>query len=240
MTLDLKTYQQVAQKLVGQPFKDIQLLQTAFTHCSYLNEHRQTTREHNERLEFLGDAILEVVVTEYLYLNHQQPEGILTNWRAALVRTESLAKAAKKLEFMDYLRLSKGERRSTTRSKEQILANTFEAVLGAIYLDQGYKASVRFIDTHIISTLEDILKTGSWLDAKTHFQEYIQNTANQTPVYRIISEEGPDHDKSFSVGVYVDDKLCGQGGGHSKQAAQQAAAQAALKARGVKPPSVDK
>ena len=235
--LNLETYQELAQSLTGQPFNNPQLLQTAFTHCSYLNEHRRNTKEHNERLEFLGDAVLEIIVTHYLYLNYQQPEGVLTNWRAALVRTESLARAAGRLSFMEYIRLSKGERRSTARAREQILANTFEAVAGAIYLDQGYAAAERFISDNIIATLEDILKAGSWLDAKTHLQEHVQTIENQTPVYRIIAEEGPDHDKLFLVGVYINGKLSGRGRGHSKQAAQQQAAQEALEARGVKPPS---
>ena len=235
---NLETYQELARSLIGQPFNDPQLLQTAFTHCSYLNEHRRNTREDNERMEFLGDAVLEIIVTHYLYLNYQQPEGILTNWRAALVRTESLARAAGKLSFMEHIRLSKGERRSTARAREQILANTFEAVTGAIYLDQGYAAAERFIAENIIITLEDILKAGSWLDAKTHLQEHIQTTENQTPVYRVIAEAGPDHDKLFSIGVYINGKLCGRGRGHSKQAAQQAAAQEALEARGVKPPAL--
>ena len=235
--LDLDTYQQIAQSFIGRKFNDPQLLQTAFTHCSYLNEHRRSVKEHNERLEFLGDAVLEIAVTNYLYLNYSQPEGILTNWRAALVRTESLAQAAKKLAFMDYIRLSRGEKRSTARARQQILANTFEAVIGAIYLDQGYKMAEQFIVDNIIVTLDNILKAGSWLDAKTHFQEYAQTTANQTPVYRVLSEKGPDHDKLFFVGVFVKDELCGRGQGHSKQAAQQAAAQTALNAKGVKPPT---
>ena len=235
--LDLDTYQQLAQSFIGSNFNDPQLLQTAFTHCSYLNEHRRSVKEHNERLEFLGDAVLEIAVTHYLYLNYSQPEGILTNWRAALVRTESLARAAKKLDLMDYIRLSKGEKRSTARARQQILANTFEAVIGAIYLDQGYGAAEKFIADHIIITLDEILKAGSWLDAKTHFQEYAQTTANQTPVYRLLSQKGPDHDKLFFIGVFVNDELCGRGQGHSKQTAQQAAAQAALKAKGVKPPT---
>lgn len=236
---DLSDCQALATNLIGRPFNDPELLQTAFTHCSYLNEHRHSAKEHNERLEFLGDAVLEIAVTQYLYLNYQQPEGILTNWRAALVRTESIARAAGKLNFMDHLRLSKGERRSTARAREQILANTFEAVVGAIYLDQGYTVAYKFIHDNIIVTLGGILESGSWLDAKTRFQEHVQNTDNQTPVYRVLAEEGPDHDKLFSVGVYVNDKLCGQGGGHSKQAAQQAAAQAALNAQNIKPPSVE-
>ena len=237
--LSLEAYQRFATEQLGRPFKDPLLLQTAFTHCSYLNEHRRDAKEHNERLEFLGDAVLEIVVTEYLYLNYQQPEGILTNWRAALVRTESLAAAAKKLKFIDYLRLSKGERRSSARAREQILANTFEAVIGAVYLDQGYGTAAKFIHRHITATLDGILASGSWLDAKTRFQEYVQSTEGQTPVYRVLAEEGPDHNKSFSVGVYVNDQLLGRGRGYSKQAAQQAAAEAALKTQDIRPPSVD-
>ena len=155
-----------------------------------------------------------------------------------MVRTESIAAAAKKLSFMDYLRLSRGEKRSTARAQEQILANSFESVIGAIYLDQGHKVVAKFIHDNIIVTLDGILKAGSWLDAKTHFQEYIQNSENQTPIYRVLLEEGPDHDKSFSVGVYVNEKLCGRGRGYSKQAAQQAAAESALKTLDIKPPTV--
>ena len=235
----LETYQHLATELLGRPFKDPLLLQTAFTHCSYLNEHRRDAKEHNERLEFLGDAVLEIAVTEYLYLHHQQSEGILTNWRAALVRTESLALAAKKLNLIDYLRLSKGERRSSARAREQILANTFEAVIGAVYLDQGYSTAAKFIHKHITATLDGILATGSWLDAKTRFQEHVQSTEGQTPVYRVLAEEGPDHDKSFAVGVYVNDRLLGSGRGYSKQAAQQAAAEAALRTQNIQPPAVD-
>lgn len=236
---DLSKYAQLAQRLLGRPFNDLQLLETAFTHCSYLNENRFKVREHNERLEFLGDAVLEIVVTDHLYRQYQQPEGILTNWRAALVRTESLAQAAHKLNLDAYLRLSKGEQHSTARAKDQILANVFEALIGAIYLDQGYKVVADFIQQTIISTLPNILKSGSWLDAKTRLQEYVQNLQGQTPIYRVLTEAGPDHDKVFSVGVYVDDKLYGQGQGYSKQAAQQMAAEAALKAQNVQLPEVD-
>ena len=236
--LDLQAYQGLAQALVGQKFNQPQLLQTALTHCSYLNENRKTVKEHNERLEFLGDAVLEIVVTRHLYLNYDQPEGILTTWRAALVRTESIAAAARQLHFSRYLRLSKGERRNAPRALEHILANSFEAVLGAIYLDRGYKVVAAFIERHIISTLPEILKKGTWLDAKTQLQEYMQNNLNQTPVYRLLDEQGPDHDKLFEMGVFIDDKLSGQGRGYSKQAAQQAAAAAALKARNIDPPSM--
>lgn len=233
--MNLDTYQELAQSLINQSFNNPQLLRTAFTHCSYINENRRHAQEHNERLEFLGDAVLEIVVTDYLYTNYNHPEGVLTNWRASLVRTESLAKAADKLEFLKHIRLSKGEKKSSSRAQQQMLANTFEAVIGAIYLDKGYKSAKHFIDRHIISTLPDILKIGSWIDAKTRLQEHIQNTQGQTPVYRILNEEGPDHDKIFEVGVYIDDKLSGQGQGHSKQQAAQKAAQQALDDQDIAP-----
>jgi len=226
--MDTSTYQQFAQDKLGTDFNDIELLVTAFTHRSYLNEHKKTVREHNERLEFLGDAVLELVVTEYLYNNYPDPEGILTNWRSSLVRTESIGAAAAKFGFEPLLRLSRGEKRGSERARAQILANSFEAVVGALYLDQGYEAAKRFITASILSTFEEILKTGSWMDPKSHLQELAQSQEAATPVYKVISEEGPDHDKVFSVGVYVNSKLRGQGDGPSKQAAQQKAAEAAL------------
>ncbi|MCY3804400.1 MAG: ribonuclease III [Candidatus Saccharibacteria bacterium] len=238
MNLDSQTYQDLSQKIIGIGFKDVNLLKTAFTHCSYLNEHKRSSLENNERLEFLGDAVLEIIVTDYLYRNYQHPEGILTNWRASLVRTESLASVARKLHFLDYLRVSKGERKSSQRAQEQILANVFEAVIGAIYLDQGYQAADNFIQEYIISLLPAILEEGTWIDAKTRFQEHIQMTQNQTPIYRILNEDGPDHNKTFLVGVYVEDKLCGKGQGYSKQAAAQKAAQVALDKLNIKPVSL--
>lgn len=210
-------------------FNNIDLLITAFTHRSYVNEHRKSVKTHNERLEFLGDAVLELVVTEYLYTNHQEAEGILTNWRSALVRTESIGKAAHKLNFEPLLRLSKGEKMGTERARAQILANAYEAVIGAIYIDQGYDSAKLFITESLITTFDEILETGSWMDPKSHFQEQAQSKDSQTPVYRVISEVGPDHDKIFTVGVYVNNKLVGKGSGPSKQMGQQKAAQAALK-----------
>lgn len=209
-------------------FNDLELLKTAFTHRSYLNEHRKTVKEHNERLEFLGDAVLELVVTEYLYQNYSEPEGTLTNWRSSLVRTESISAAASRFGFEPLLRLSRGEKRGTDRARAQILANSFEAVVGALYLDQGYEAAKRFISESIISTFEEILSSGSWMDPKSHLQELAQSHESSTPAYRVMSEEGPDHDKTFVVGVYVSDKLRGQGVGPNKQSAQQKAAEAAL------------
>lgn len=226
--MDVGQYQQFASDTLGVTFDDPELLLTAFTHRSYLNEHRKTVKHHNERLEFLGDAVLELVVTEYLYTSYDEPEGVLTNWRSSLVRTESIGAAAAKLNFEPLLRLSRGEKRGSQRARAQILANSFEAVIGAIYLDQGYETAKRFITDSILSTFEDILSSGSWMDSKSHLQELAQSKETATPVYKVMQEDGPDHDKTFVVGVYVNDVMRGQGSGPSKQAAQQKAAQAAL------------
>lgn len=227
--MDSSIYTAFATDVLHVEFNDIQYLITAFTHRSYLNEHRKTVSEHNERLEFLGDAVLELVVTEYLYNNFTEPEGILTNWRSSLVRTESISAAASKLGFEPLLRLSRGEKRGTDRARAQILANCFEAVIGAIYLDQGYDAAKGMIDKAILSTFADILSSGSWLDPKSRMQEVAQSQLGFTPVYKVLEEIGPDHDKIFTVAVMVEDKIYGSGKGPSKQAAQQAAAEAALK-----------
>lgn len=226
--MDTSAYQAFAKDKLRVEFNDINLLLTAFTHRSYLNEHRKSVKEHNERLEFLGDAVLELVVTEYLYSNYSEPEGILTNWRSSLVRTESIGAAAAKFGFEPLLRLSRGEKRGTDRARAQILANSFEAVIGALYLDQGYEAAKIFLTESILSTLEKILEDGSWQDAKSSLQELAQSAETATPIYKVMQEVGPDHDKTFTVGVYVNDKLRGQGTGPSKQAAQQKAAEAAL------------
>jgi ribonuclease-3 len=229
MSFDATDYQKFAIDKLGHEFKDLDLLITAFTHRSYLNEHKKTVQNHNERLEFLGDAVLEMVVTEFLYLNYTDPEGILTNWRSSLVRTESIASAASKYTFEPMLRLSRGEMNGTERARVQILANSFEAVVGAIYLDGGYEAAAQFIKASIISTFSHILESGSWMDPKSHLQELAQRKETATPVYKIISEEGPDHDKIFTVGVYINGKIKGRGVGPSKQAGQQKAAEEALK-----------
>jgi ribonuclease-3 len=221
-------YQTFAQEKLGFAFADPELLVTAFTHRSYVNEHKKSAKEHNERLEFLGDAVLELAVTKFLYTNYSEPEGILTNWRAALVRTESISAAASRLGFGDLLRLSRGERHGSERAHHQILANSFEAVIGAIYLDKGYEAASDFIAQNILVTFDEILKTGSWRDAKSRLQEVAQSVDNITPNYKVLSEEGPDHDKIFTLGVYIGTKLLGKGTGPSKQVAQQEAAQAAL------------
>jgi ribonuclease-3 len=227
--MDTTPYQQLAKDKLGGDFASLDLLITALTHRSYLNEHRNTVSEHNERLEFLGDAVLELVVTEFLYGNYSEPEGILTNWRSSLVRTESISAAATRLGFEPLLRLSRGEKRGTERARAQILANSFEAVTGALYLDKGYEAAKVFITENILSTFDDILKSGSWMDPKSHLQEVVQSQGGSTPQYKVLSEDGPDHDKTFNVGVFVDGELRGQGTGPSKQAAQVAAATAALK-----------
>lgn len=225
---DLAKYQTFAQDVLGVTFKDIDLLVVAFTHRSYVNEHRKTARIHNERMEFLGDAVLELVTTEFLYSSFNEPEGILTNWRSALVRTESISAAASKHDFEPLLRLSRGEKRGTARARAQILANTYEAVVGAIYLDQGYEPAKDFISKSLLSTLPEILKTGSWMDAKSHLQELAQSVAGSTPVYKVLEEDGPDHEKTFNIGVFVAGKLRGKGSGPSKQAGQQQAAEQAL------------
>ena len=226
--MDISAYQTFATSTLNVSFNNIDLLVTAFTHRSYVNEHRKTAKEHNERLEFLGDAVLELVSTEYLYANYTDPEGILTNWRSALVRTESISAAASRNEFEPLLRLSRGEKRGTDRARAQILANCYEAVVGALYLDQGYDAAKDFITKSLLSTFEDILKTGSWMDPKSHLQEIVQSQEGHTPVYKVLSEEGPDHEKIFTIGVYVNGDLKGKGMGPSKQMGQVASAEAAL------------
>lgn len=226
--MDVSKYQALADQKFG-GLADLNLLITAFTHRSYLNEHKKTVSEHNERLEFLGDAVLELVVTEFLYGNYSEPEGILTNWRSSLVRTESISAAAAREGFEDLLRLSRGEKRGSERARQQILANCYEAVIGAVYLDKGYQAAKDFITSSLLPTFEDILKEGSWMDPKSRLQEVVQSKDGFTPVYKVLSEDGPDHDKTFVIGVFVDNKLIGEGTGPSKQAAQVAAATAALR-----------
>jgi ribonuclease III len=216
------------QTRLGLTFKDAALLERAFIHRSYLNEHPKLGLEHNERLEFLGDAVLELAVTDFLYRTYPNPEGDLTNWRSALVKTESLATVAEELEIAPFFKLSRGEAKGNARSHSLISANAVEALIGAIYLDQGYEAARGFIADHIISRLAQILEAGTWLDPKSRFQETAQEQFGLTPNYRVLAEDGPDHDKTFTIGVYVGDKLFGKGSGSSKQAAQQAAAAAAL------------
>lgn len=222
-------YQDFAREKLGFEFENIDLLVTALTHRSYVNEHKKSVSEHNERLEFLGDAVLELVVTDFLYNNYSEPEGILTSWRAALVRTESIGAAGDALGYESLVRMSRGEKQGSVRARQQILANAFEAVIGAIYLERGYGDAEKFIQKHIVSKIDGILESGSWRDPKSHLQEVSQRIDNHTPVYKVLEEVGPDHDKVFTLGVFVGDKLMGKGTGPSKQNAQQAAAKAALK-----------
>ena len=226
--MDLTPYRDFARNVLGLEFENIETLVTALTHRSYVNEHKKSAREHNERLEFLGDAVLELAVTEYLYKNYAEPEGILTSWRAALVRTESIGAAGEQIGYGPLIRMSKGEKNGTERAHLQILANAFEAVTGAIYLEHGFEAAREFIDRYIIVKLDDILKEGSWRDPKSHLQEVSQREDGFTPIYKVLSEEGPDHDKVFTLGVFVGENLMGKGSGPSKQIAQQEAARAAL------------
>ncbi|HEX6416363.1 MAG TPA: ribonuclease III [Candidatus Saccharimonadales bacterium] len=223
-------YQEFAREKLGFEYKSIELLVTALTHRSYVNEHKKSVTEHNERLEFLGDAVLELVVTDYLFRNFSEPEGILTSWRASLVRTESIGEAGDALGYEPLLRMSKGEKNGSIRARQQILANAFEAVIGSIYLERGYADAEVFITKHILSKLDGILESGSWRDPKSHLQEVSQRIDGYTPVYKVLEEVGPDHDKVFTLGAFVGDKLMGKGTGPSKQAAQQQAARAALKA----------
>lgn len=221
-------YEAFAKDTLKTTYNNIELLVTAFTHRSYVNEHRKTVQEHNERLEFLGDAVLELVVTEYLFGHFEEPEGILTNWRSALVRTESIGAAASKFNFEPLLRLSRGEKRGTPRARAQILANAYEAVVGSLYLDQGYEAAKQFIGESLLTTFEEILSSGSWMDPKSRLQELVQSREGHTPIYKVLEEDGPDHEKIFKVGVFVNGQLRGTGMGPSKQAGQVAAAEIAL------------
>lgn len=226
--MQIAPYQDFAREKLGFEFENIDYLVTALTHRSYVNEHRKSVSEHNERLEFLGDAVLELAVTDYLYRNFSEPEGILTSWRSSLVRTESISDAGANLGYEPLLRMSRGEKNGSPRARMQILANAFEAVIGAIYLERGYKDAETFIAKHILSKLDDILASGSWRDPKSHLQEVSQRIDSLTPVYKVLSEEGPDHDKVFMLGVFVGEKLMGKGSGSSKQNAQQEAARAAI------------
>ena len=226
--MDLTPYREFAKDVLGLEFENIDTFVTALTHRSYVNEHKKSATEHNERLEFLGDAVLELVVTDYLFANYDEPEGILTSWRASLVRTESIGAAGESVGYAPLVRMSKGEKNGSDRARLQILANAFEAVVGAIYLEFGYDTASDFIHKNIIVKLDDILSEGSWRDPKSHLQEVSQRIDGHTPIYRVLEEDGPDHDKVFTLGVFVGEKQMGQGTGPSKQAAQQAAAKAAL------------
>lgn len=227
--IDFAPYQEWSMKHLGYTFDNPSLLVTAFTHRSYVNEHRKVAQAHNERLEFLGDAVLELAVSDYLFHNFDMPEGLLTSWRAALVRTESIRDAGEELGYAPLVRMSKGEQGGTEQAKLHIVANCFEALLGAVYLDKGFAEAVKIVEKHILINMDQILEEGSWRDAKSHLQELTQQFfESATPRYQIIREEGPDHDKTFEVAVYVNDEEKGRGIGGSKQHAQQAAAEQAI------------
>ncbi len=214
-------------------FKNTDILKNALVHRSYLNEHKDFPIEQNERLEFLGDAVLELSVTDYLYHNYQENEGTLTNWRSALVNATHLGMIAEKLGIYGFLYLSKGESQDTNKkARAYILANAMEALLGAIYLDQGFRVVDKFIKKNILVTLPDIIASQTYIDAKSRFQEKAQEIKNVTPRYRVLSESGPDHNKKFIIGVYLDKELVADGEGYSKQEAQTAAATKALKIKG--------
>ena len=227
--IDTTPYQEFAKEKLGFSFKNISLLVTALTHRSYVNEHKNTVHEHNERLEFLGDAILELVTSDFLYRNYNEPEGIMTALRSALVRTESIGDAGKELGYEPLVRLSHGEKNGSDRAHDVILADCFEAVIGAIYLDQGYDTAKDFIYKHIIVKIDEIIEEGTWRDPKSYVQELAQRFDGVTPTYKTLKEEGPDHDKTFTVGLYVKEHLMGTGIGHSKQEAQTAAAREGVK-----------
>ncbi|MFC1700573.1 ribonuclease III [Patescibacteria group bacterium] len=213
-------------------FNNVDLLQQAMIHRSYLNENPDFYLEHNERLEFLGDAVLEMVVTENLYCKYPNPEGDLTSWRAALVNASMLSDVAKKLDIDNYLLLSKGEKKDTGRARKFILADALEALIGAIYLDQGYETSSKFIEKNILKELPKILNQKLYRDSKSCFQEKSQEHLGITPNYKVIKESGPDHEKHFIVGAYIGKDLIAEGEGVSKQNAQMDAAKNALKKKG--------
>lgn len=229
MNKDFKTL----QKNLNLKFKNLNLLKQAFVHRSYLNENPAFELDHNERLEFLGDAVLELVVTEYLYKNYPDlAEGEMTNLRAALVNAQMLSQISDRLEFNGFLFLSKGESREAGRGRQYILANTFEAFVGALYLDRGYDTAKDFIGTNLIPELKNIIEKKLWRDPKSLFQEAAQERVGITPTYEVISESGPDHAKNFKVGVYLEKELVASGEGASKNEAQQKAAENALKTKG--------
>ncbi|MBI5133907.1 MAG: ribonuclease III [Candidatus Taylorbacteria bacterium] len=214
-------------------FKDKGLLKQAFTHRSYINENKNTRLEHNERLEFLGDAVLELVVTDFLYKKYgDKPEGELTTYRSALVNAITLAEVASNLSMNDFLLLSKGESKDTGRARQYILANTFEAVVGAIYLDQDYETAKTFIERNILVFADKMIARGNLVDAKSLFQEKAQEKSGITPSYKLVRESGPDHDKSFTVGVLIGKDQIAVGEGKSKQEAEQNAALRALELKG--------
>lgn len=228
------------EKSIGVKFKNKELLKQAFTHRSYLNEYPALGLVHNERLEFLGDAVLELVVTEHLFKEYpQKTEGEMTALRASLVNANMLSAVSDEISMGDYMFLSKGEtkslaltgngRRASTKAGQYILANAFEALVGAIYIEHGYEKSRLFLKKFLFPKLEEIIEKKLWIDAKSLFQEKAQEKENITPSYKVLKEAGPDHEKVFTIGVYLGDKIAGEGRGASKQEAEQNAARNALK-----------
>jgi len=218
------------EKKLGVHFKNKDLLTQAFVHRSYLNENPEFGLDQNERLEFLGDAVLELVITQHLYHDYpEKAEGELTNWRAALVNAKMLTQVAEELGFNDFLLLSRGEMKELGKARQYILANTFEAFIGAVYLDTGYEAADTFIAKYVLARLSGIIEQKLYKDAKSHFQEEAQEKAGVTPLYKVMKEWGPDHKKKFTVGVFLGSEAIAQGEGYSKQEAEESAAKAALK-----------
>ncbi len=218
-------------KKIGVSFKEISLLKQAVTHRSYLNENRSYELNHNERLEFLGDAVLELIVTEHLYNNYTNPEGELTSWRSALVNGEMLSVVAQEIGVEKYLMMSRGEAKDVGRARQYLLANALEAIIGAIYLDQGYVVAKEFVLARVVVKLKEILEKKLYLDPKSYFQEKAQESNKLTPSYRVMKEWGPDHDKHFVVGVFLGSELIAEGEGNSKQEAQREAARLGLEVK---------
>ena len=218
---------------IGVTFKNKDLLAQAFIHRSFLNENPGLGLEHNERLEFLGDAVLELAVTDFLYKTYPtSPEGELTSFRAALVNAVTIAEVAQAINMNDYLFLSRGEAKDTGKARQYILANAFEALLGSVYLDQGYDAAEKFIERFLYDRAHDVVKKKLWRDSKSLVQEMAQEHVGVTPSYKVVRESGPDHDKHFTIGIFFGSEKIAEGKGHSKQEGEQAAARAALEAKG--------
>ncbi|HEY4496227.1 MAG TPA: ribonuclease III [Candidatus Paceibacterota bacterium] len=217
------------EKSIDVNFSDKALLKQAFTHRSYLNENRKTNLEHNERLEFLGDAVLELIVTDHLYEKYPTyNEGEMTSLRSALVNANTMAEAANKIKMNNFMLLSRGEAKDTGRARQYILANAIEALIGAIFIDQGYRVAEKFVGENLFPLLPKIIKEGFWMDAKSRFQEKAQEIVGVTPSYETLKEIGPDHDKHFTLGVFLGKEKIAEGEGKSKQDAEQAAARAGL------------
>ena len=221
------------EQTLGVTFQEKDTLRQALVHRSYLNEHPDFPLGHNERLEFLGDAVLELVVTKHLYENYENPEGELTNWRAALVNSEMLSSLCQELDVEPYLHLSRGEAKDkNSKARKYILADAFEAIIGAIYVDAGWDESKKFVDDRVLSPLPRVLEQGLYIDPKSRFQEAAQEHVGITPSYKVLSEEGPDHQKTFEVGVFLGKDKVATGKGTSKHEAQVAAATAGIELKG--------